>query len=152
MRNKIIIGTNEFTFDKTIDEYIGKLKIWERQTDVFLNIEDTEEEDIEKIVTEKINWIESNREKIVNAFMLENDHYVDVINEMIESGDFKADGSISADDFINALFINNVSIWVKGGDTNLGIDLDAAPDYLLGHLAYMEIDSHYEIEFGGLNG
>ena len=84
--------------------------------------------------------------------MEENDHYVDVVNEMIACGDFKADGPISADDFVNALFVNNVTIWVKGADTDFALDLDAEPDYLLGHLAYMEIDSQYHVEFGGLNG
>lgn len=81
-----------------------------------------------------------------------NDHYVDVVNEMIDCGDFKADGPISADDFVNALFVDNVTIWVKGVDTDFALDLDAEPDYLLGHLAFMEIDSQYHVEFGGLNG
>ena len=32
------------------------------------------------------------------------------------------------------------------------IDLDAEPDYLFGHLASMEIDKEFNIEFVGLNG
>ena len=32
------------------------------------------------------------------------------------------------------------------------LDLDAEPDYLLGHLACMEIDSEYGVECGGING
>ena len=32
------------------------------------------------------------------------------------------------------------------------LDLEAEPDYLLGHLACMEIDSKYGVECGGING
>ena len=32
------------------------------------------------------------------------------------------------------------------------LDLDAEPDYLMGHLACMEIDSEYGVECGGING
>ena len=152
MEKKMMIGATEFTFDKCCGEYVGKLQVWGRETDVYLDTEHAEGDDIDKIVTEKINWIERNKEKIVKAFMEENDDYLDVVNEMIACGDFKADGPISADDFVNALFVNNVIIWVKGMDTDFALDLDAKPDYLLGHLAFMEIDNQYHVEFGGLNG
>ena len=152
MEKKMMVGSTEFTFDKDCGEYVGKLQVWGRETDVFLNTEHAEGDDIDKIVTEKINWIERNKEKIMEAFMEANDHYVDVVNDMIACGDFKADGPISADDFVNALFVNNVTIWVKGMDTDFALDLDAEPDYLFGHLAYMEIDNQYHVEFGGLNG
>ena len=147
-----MIGATEFTFDKGCGEYVGKLQVWGRETDVYLDTEHAEGDDIDKIVTGKINWIERNKEKIMEAFMEANDHYVDVVNDMIDCGDFKADGPISADDFVNALFVDNVTIWVKGVDTDFALDLDAEPDYLLGHLAFMEIDSQYHVEFGGLNG
>ena len=148
----MMVGSTEFTFDKGCGEYVGKLQVWGRETDVYLDTEHAEGDDIDKIVTEKINWIERNKEKIVEVFMEENDDYLDVVNEMIACGDFKADGPISADDFVNALFVNNVTIWVKGVDTDFALDLDAEPDYLFGHLAYMEIDSQYHVECGGLNG
>ena len=152
MEKKMMIGSTEFTFDKGCGEYVGKLQVWGRETDVFLNTEHVEGDEVDKIVSEKISWIAHNKEKIVKAFMEENDYCVDVVNEMIACGDFKADGPISADDFVNALFVNNVTIWVKGVDTDFALDLDAEPDYLLGHLAYMEIDSQYHVECGGLNG
>ena len=152
MEKKMMVGSTEFTFDKDCGEYVGKLQVWGRETDVFLNTEHAEGDEVDKIVSEKINWIARNKEKIVKAFMEENDYCVDVVNEMIACGDFKADGPISADDFVNALFVNNVTIWVKGVDTDFALDLDAEPDYLFGHLAYMEIDSQYHVECGGLNG
>ena len=148
----MVIGATEFTFDKSCGEYVGKLQVWGRETDVYLDTEHAEGDDIDKIVTEKINWIERNKEKIMEAFMEANDHYVDVVNDMIDCGDFKADGPISADDFVNALFVNNVTIWVKGVDTDFALDLDAGPDYSPGYLAFMEIDNQYHVEFGGLNG
>ena len=152
MEKKMMIGSTEFTFDKDCGEYVGKLQVWGRETDVFLNTEHAEGDEVDKIVSEKISWIARNKEKIVKAFMEENDYCVDVVNEMIACGDFKADGPISADDLVNALFVNNVAIWVKGVDTDFALDLDAEPDYLFGHLAYMEIDSQYHVECGGLNG
>ena len=152
MEKKMMIGATEFIFDKNCGEYVGKLQVWGRETDVYLDTEHAEGDDIDKIVTEKINWIERNKEKIMEAFMEANDHYVDVVNDLIACGDFKADGPISADDFVNALFVNNVTVWVKDVDTDFALDLDAKPDYLLGHLAFMEIDNQYHVEFGGLNG
>lgn len=152
MEKKMMIGSTEFTFDKDCGEYVGKLQVWGRETDVYLDTEHAEGDDIDKIVTEKINWIERNKEKIMEAFMEANDHYVDVVNDMIDCGDFKADGPISADDFVNALFVNNVTIWVKGVDTDFALDLDAGPDYSPGYLAFMEIDNQYHVECGGLNG
>ena len=152
MEKKMMVGSTEFTFDKGCGEYVGKLQVWGRETDVFLNTEHAEGDEVDKIVTEKINWIERNKEKIMEAFMEANDHYVDVVNDMIACGDFKADGPISADDFMNALFVDNVTIWVKGVDTDFALDLDAGPDYSPGYLAFMEIDNQYHVEFGGLNG
>ncbi|EYD68819.1 hypothetical protein FNF_07898 [Fusobacterium necrophorum subsp. funduliforme B35] len=104
------------------------------------------------IVIEKINWLNDNKDKIIDIFMEENGHYVDVINEMIESGDFKADKRISEKEFVRSLFVNNVTMYVKGSETDFCLDLEVEPDYLLGHLAYMEIDSEYEVEFCGMNG
>ena len=89
---------------------------------------------------------------VVDAFMEENDHFVDVINEMIESRDFDVDEQISQEDFEDALFVNNVLIFLRGRNSEFSLDLDAEPDYLLGHLACMEIDSNYEVECGGING
>lgn len=152
MEKKIFIGTSEFTFDESNGEYAGKLTVWGRETDVAFEIKNTEESDMEKIVTEKINWIENNKDKITSAFMEESDDCVDVINDMIEDGEFEADGPITAADVINALFVNNVFIWVNGLNTEFMLDLDAEPDYFYGHLACIEISSGYKVEFGGLNG
>ena len=105
-------------------------------------------------VQDKIQWIDENKDKIIDAFMEENSHYhyIEVINDMIEDGEFDVEREIDEEDFISALFINNVSLFLDEKDWSMMLDLEADPDYLLGHLACIEIDSDYEIEFGGLNG
>ena len=146
----IVIEDTAFTLDSN-GEYMGKMMIWGRLTEVFLEFEG-EKEEVTDSVMEKINWLNTNREKVVDAFMAENDHYIEVVNEMIAQGDFDADQKINEDDFRKALFVHNVSFFLNGRNSEFSLDLDSDPDYLLGHLAAMEINSAYEVEFGGLNG
>ena len=150
MGDKIIIGNKEFVLDE-IGYYIGKMDVWEKETDIFLEIK-ANEKDVDDIVFEKINWLNKNKSKIIDTFMEENDYFIENINDMIKSGDFAADREITEKDFIESLFVNNVTIYVKGSETDFMLDLDAAPDYLMGHLACMEIDSEYGVECGGING
>lgn len=150
MGDKIIIGNKEFVLDE-IGYYIGKMDVWEKETDIFLEIK-ANEKDVDDIVFEKINWLNKNKSKIIDTFMEENDYFIENINDMIKSGDFTADREITEKDFIESLFVNNVTIYVKGSETDFMLDLDAAPDYLMGHLACMEIDSEYGVECGGMNG
>ena len=150
MGDKIIIGNKEFVLDE-IGYYIGKMNVWEKETDIFLEIK-ANEKDVDDIVFEKINWLNKNKSKIIDTFMEENDYFIENINDMIKSGDFAADREITEKDFIESLFVNNVTIYVKGSETDFMLDLDAAPDYLMGHLACMEIDSAYGVECGGMNG
>lgn len=150
MKNKILIGNIEFVLDDSGD-YMGKMDVWGKETDILLEIK-ADEKDVEDIVFEKINWLNKNRNKIIDTFMEENDYFIENINDMIESGDFTADGEITEKDFIESLFVNNVVIYIKGSETDFMLDLDAEPDYLMGHLACMEIDSKYRVECGGING
>ena len=150
MGDKIIIGNKEFVLDE-IGYYIGKMDVWEKETDIFLEIK-ANEKDVDDIVFEKINWLNKNKSKIIDTFMEENDYFIENINDMIKSGDFTADREITEKDFIESLFVNNVTIYVKGRETDFMLDLDADPDYLMGHLACMEIDSAYGVECGGMNG
>ena len=150
MKNKILIGNTEFVLDDSGD-YMGKMDVWGKETDILLEIK-ADEKEVEDIVFEKINWLNNNRDKIIDRFMEENDYFIENINEMIESGDFIADGEITEKDFIESLFVNNVVIYIKGSETDFMLDLDAEPDYLMGHLACMEIDSKYRVECGGING
>lgn len=134
-----LIGENEFERKLTI---LGK--------EAFVFIDDFEEvEDLDSFVKEKIDWINGNKKEIIDSFMLENNHYVDVANEEIEKRESKVEPKITYKDFVDALFINNANINLL--DSGFMIDLDVEPDYLFGHLASMEIDKEFNIDFVGLN-
>lgn len=146
--DKFQVDGHEFTLIGE-HEYEGKLSIWGREAFVF--VDDVEEtENFVSVIKEKVNWINENKQLILDSFMSENDHYVGVVNEAIEKRKFKAESKITDKDFVDALFIDNVTINLS--DFGLMIDLDAQPDYLFGHLATLEIDEEYNIEFGGMNG
>ena len=151
MTDEISLGNTEFIFDRKLGFYVGELIVWERKTKILLEIKSTEG-NIGDIVFEKINWINAHRELIIQSFLEENDDYIDTVNEMIEDGTLEVDGKISEDEFVKALFVNNVTVFVNGIETGFYIDLDAEPDYFMGHLACIEIDCKYKIEVGGLNG
>ena len=111
MGDKIIICNKEFVLDE-IGFYIGKMDVWEKETDIFLEIK-ANEKDVDDIVFEKINWLNKNKSMIIDTFMEENDYFIENINDMIKSGDFAADREITEKDFIESLFVNNVTIYVK---------------------------------------
>ena len=147
---KFMIDNNEFTLTGE-NEYEGKLRVWGEEVTIFVDSQENQEK-IVSFVQDKIQWIDENKDKIIDAFMEGNSHYIEVINDMIEDGEFDAEYEIDEEDFISALFINNVSLFLDEKDWSIMLDLEAEPDYLLGHLACIEIYSDYEIEFGGLNG
>lgn len=148
MEKMITILGQSFRLEE--DSYVGRLEIWGRETDVFIETEGGEE--CEKFIRERIDWLNANRDEVIAPFMEENDHLVEIINEMIAKGEFKADAPITEQEFEEALFVRYLSIIERGERTEFTLDLDAEPDYLLGHLGYMEIDSVYEVEFSGMNG
>ena len=151
MPDKMIFGNAEFVFDSKLGFYVGEWIVWERKTKILLEIKSAEG-NIGDIVLEKINWVNSHKNIIVQSFLEENDDYIDAVNEMIEDGALEVDGKISEDEFIKALFVNNVTVFVNGIETGFYIDLDAEPDYFMGHLVCIEVDCKYKIEVGGFNG
>ncbi|HIR16510.1 MAG TPA: DUF2262 domain-containing protein [Candidatus Caccocola faecigallinarum] len=151
MTDEIIVGNTKFSFDSKLGFYVGEWIVWERKTKILLEIQSTDG-NIGDIVLEKINWVNDHKNIIIQSFLEENDDCIDVVNEMIEDGTLEADGKISEDEFVKALFVNNVTVFVNGMETGFYIDLDAEPDYFMGHLACIEIDYKYKIEVGGLNG
>ena len=131
MPDKMIFGNAEFVFDSKLGFYVGEWIVWERKTKILLEIKSAEG-NIGDIVLEKINWVNSHKNIIVQSFLEENDDYIDAVNEMIEDGALEVDGKISEDEFIKALFVNNVTVFVNGIETGFYIDLDAEPDYFMG--------------------
>ena len=151
MPDKMIFGNAEFVFDSKLGFYVGEWIVWERKTKILLEIKSAEG-NIGDIVLEKINWVNSHKNIIVQSFLEENDDYIDAVNEMIEDGALEVDGKISEDEFTKALFVNNVTVFVNGIETGFYIDLDAEPDYFMGHLVCIEVDCKYKIEVDGFNG
>ena len=132
MPDKIILGNTEFVFDRKLGFHVGEWTVWDRKTKILLEFQSTEGN--------------------IGDILDENDDCIDVVNEMIEDGTLEADGKISEDEFVKALFVNNVTIFVNGSETGFYIDLDAEPDYFMGHLVCIEVDCKYKIEVGGFNG
>ena len=99
MSDRILLGNTEFVFDSKLGFYVGELIVWERMTKILLEIKSAEG-NISDIVLEKINWINSHKNIIVQSFLEENDDYIAIVNEMIEDGTLEADGKISEDEFV----------------------------------------------------
>ena len=151
MPDKITLGNTEFVFYRKLGFHVGEWTVWDRKTKILLEFQSTEG-NMGDIVFEKINWINAHRELIIQSFLEENDDYIDSVNEMIEDGALEVDGKISEDDFVKALFVNNVTVFVNGIETGFYIDLDSEPDYFMGHLVCIEVDCKYKVEVGGFNG
>lgn len=133
-------------------EYEGKVLIWGKEVESFIDT-NLENERLSSLANEKLDWVIENKAKILACFIEENDHFIEVINEAIDRGEFEASSHINERDILNALFIHSLSFYLfDGEETSIVIDLEAEPDYLFGHLACIEIDHDYTIEFGGLNG
>ena len=116
MPDKIILGNTEFVFDRKLGFHVGEWTVWDRKTKILLEFQSTEG-NIGDIVLEKVNWVNDHKDTIIRAFLDENDDCIDVVNEMIEDGTLEADGKISEDEFVKALFVNNVTIFVNGSET-----------------------------------
>lgn len=147
MDNIILIEGNKFTLQEDgiySGAYLGKMNIWGREADVIFENVDKSEEAIEKFI-EKVSWLNDNKLDVIDAFMEEN-------FECIEFASDEFDTEITEYDFREAMFVNNVYIFINGRNSEFSFDLDAEPDYLCGHLANMIVSSNYEIECGGLNG
>ncbi|MGI6217128.1 MAG: DUF2262 domain-containing protein [Coriobacteriales bacterium] len=151
MTDELLVGNAKFTYDSKLGFYSGELNVWERKTKILLLIKN-KEENTGNVVLEKINWLNTHREKILQSFFEEYDEFTDAVNEMIEDGNFDTDKKISQSELAEAIFVNNALIRVNGNETDLSIDLGAEPDYFMGHLASVEIDCENKVEVGGLNG
>ena len=145
MPDKMILGNTEFVFDRKLGFHVGEWTVWDRKTKILLEFQSTEG-NIGDIVLEKVNWVNDHKDTIIRAFLDENDDCIDVVNEMIEDGTLEADGKISEDEFVKALFVNNVTIFVNGSETGFYIDLDAEPDYFMGHLVCIEVDCKLKLK------
>lgn len=113
MPDKMILGNTEFVFDRKLGFHVGEWTVWDRKAKILLEFQSTEG-NIGDIVLEKVNWVNDHKDTIIRAFWEENDDCIDAVNEMIEDGTLEADGKISEEEFVKALFVNNVTVFVNG--------------------------------------
>ena len=88
--------------------------------------------------------------KVLLEFQSTEGNIGDIVLEKVNWVNDHKDTIIRA--FVKALFVNNVTVFVNGSETGFYIDLDAEPDYFMGHLVCIEVDCKYKIEVGGFNG
>ncbi len=147
MEKTITIEGNKFILEEDgvyCGAYLGKMNVWGKDTDIVLETEDQSDEVIDNFI-EKIAWLNDNKAAVLDVFIDENYDFIEFVNEEYNM-------EMTEIDFIDALFVENVYIFINGRNSEFSFDLDTEPDYLCGHLANMIISGKYEIEFGGMNG
>ena len=147
MEKTITIEGNKFILEEDgvyCGAYLGKMNVWGKATDIVLETEDQSDEIIDKFI-EKIAWLNDNKTAVLDVFIDENYDFIEFVNEEYNM-------EMTEIDFRDALFVENVYIYINGRNSEFSFDLDTEPDYLCGHLANMIISGKYEIEFGGMNG
>lgn len=147
MEKTITIEGNKFILEEDgvyCGAYLGKMNVWGKDTDIVLETENQIDEIIDKFI-EKIAWLNDNKTAVLDVFIDENYDFIEFVNEEYNM-------EMTEIDFRNALFVENVYIYINGRNSEFSFDLDTEPDYLCGHLANMIISGKYEIEFGGMNG
>lgn len=147
MEKTITIEGNKFILEEDgvyCGAYLGKMNAWGKDTDIVLETEDQSDEVIDNFI-EKIAWLNDNKAAVLDVFIDENYDFIEFVNEEYNM-------EMTEIDFRDALFVENVYIFINGRNSEFSFDLDTEPDYLCGHLANMIISGKYEIEFGGMNG
>lgn len=144
MEKTITIEGNKFILEEDgvyCGAYLGKMNVWGKDTDIVLETEDQSDEVIDNFI-EKIAWLNDNKAAVLDVFIDENYDFIEFVNEEYNM-------EMTEIDFRDALFVENVYIFINGRNSEFSFDLDTEPDYLCGHLANMIISGKYEIELGG---
>ena len=148
-------------------EINGSISLWGRN-DVDIIIEFDDENDIDfseatlKLIEEKLNWIDKNKELISKTF-IEDEGMFYGLNDEIEKqlskkekakiGDLEFSAPLTEEEFSNSLYIVYINFYIEGkAHISCNFDLECEPDYLFGHLANIELDEDNEILMGGING
>ena len=148
-------------------EINGSISLWGRN-DVDILIEFDDENDIDfseatlKLIEEKLNWIDKNKELISKTF-IEDEGMFYGLNDEIEKqlskkekakiGDLEFSAPLTEEEFSNSLYIVYINFYIEDkAHISCNFDLECEPDYLFGHLANIELDEDNEILMGGING
>ena len=150
-------------------EINGIINLWNRNdVDILIEFNDENDDDIGfseatlKLIEEKLNWIDKNKELISKTF-IEDEGMFYGLNDEIEKqlskkekakiGDLEFSAPLTEEEFSNSLYIAYINFYIGDeDDISCNFDLDCEPDYLFGHLANIELDEDNEIIMGGING
>ena len=70
---------NEFTLTGE-NEYEGKLCVWGEEVTIFVDSQENQEK-IVSFVQDKIQWIDENKDKIIEALMKQNEKLINKLTE-----------------------------------------------------------------------
>ena len=150
-------------------EFEAVAKIWNKfDTEIYIEfdeeLEATKEEQKKYFqkIEEKIQWIESHKDLILDTF-IEEEGMFDGLNDMIREkiakngiakfyDDLVFEKEVSEGEFKNAIEVLSIDFYIDGEELTCTFDLTANPDYFFGHIATIELDEDNQIEMGGING
>ncbi|QQS87505.1 DUF2262 domain-containing protein [Fusobacterium canifelinum] len=150
-------------------EINGIIKLWSRNdVDILIEFNDENDDDIDfsettlKLIEEKLNWIDKNKNLICKTFIEEEGMFYG-LNEEIEKelskkekakiGNLEFSAPLTEEEFSNSLYIIYINFYIEDKEhISCDFDLECEPDYLFGHLANIELDEDNEIIMGGING
>lgn len=146
----------------------AEVKIWNKfDTEIAIEFSkdktfsEEEKEAFLKKIEEKIEWIEANKNLILDTF-IEEEGMFEGLNDEIRSeikkkgiakfyNDLVFEEEISEETFKDAIGVRYLNFFVDE-EISCDFDLDAEPDYFFGHLANIELEEDNEIIMGGING
>ena len=149
-------------------EINGIINLWNRNdVDILIEFNDENDDDIDfseatlKLIEEKLNWIDKNKELISKTF-IEDEGMFYGLNDEIEKqlskkekakiGDLEFSAPLTEEEFSNSLYIAYINFYIEEDNISCDFDLECEPDYLFGHLANIELDEDNEILMSGING
>jgi len=150
-------------------EFEAVAKIWNKfDTEIYIEFDEelnaTKEEQKKYFqkIEEKIQWIESHKDLILDTF-IEEEGMFDGLNDMIREkiakngiakfyDDLVFEKEVSEGEFKNAIEVLSIDFYIDGEELTCTFDLTANPDYFFGHIATIELDEENNVEMGGING
>ncbi|MBP1045863.1 DUF2262 domain-containing protein [Enterococcus sp. BWM-S5] len=153
--------------------YVFSTDLWEKEVPFSVSLEKPLEElNIQekyllvKIVTKEINWVENNKEMLIDALV--DDGMLELAEDWV-SGAQEVEGKeacyevengqqvqlpISKKDFAGSLFFNSLGITFDAdlADFSMTMYLECSPDYFAYHAINVSYNANHEIEVDGLCG
>ena len=148
-------------------EINGITSLWNRNdVEIFIELDDKDDhinfsEATLKLIEEKLNWIDKNKKLICKTFIEDEGMFYGLNDEIEEQlskkekakiDDLEFSAPLTEEEFSNSLYIAYINFYIEEDSISCNFDLDCEPDYLLGHLANIELDEDNEILMGGING